>query len=256
LKHGFLDRYSDLKSPLHSVCPTAKVVVFFALIAFCLSARATAYVSFAGYFAFLLVCLAVSRVPPIHVLRRSLVIVPFMAMAAVSIPFMGRGVHAQGRGPAGVHPGIIVFQGVVIKSYISIFSLVILSSVTRFPHLLGGLRKIGMPRVFLSTMSFTYRYLFLLVEEMERMKRARDARCYGGKWLWQTKVVGRMIGTFFVRSYERAERVYQAMASRGFEGRVAYEQVQPMQAKDYAFLAGALALFLYLRLASVPGWLF
>jgi len=256
LKHGFLDRYSDLKSPLHSVRPTAKVIVFFALIVFCLSAKATAYLSFAGYFAFLLVCLAVSHVPPIHVLRRTLVIVPFMAMAAVSIPFMGRGVHAQGTGAATMHPGIIVFQGVVIKSYISIFSLVILSSITRFPHLLGGLRRMGIPRVFLSSMSFAYRYLFLLVEEMERMKRARDARCYSGKWLWQTKVVGRMIGTFFVRCYERAERVYQAMASRGFEGRVAYQQAQPMRATDYAFVAGALALFLCLRLASVPGWLF
>jgi len=246
LKHGFLDRYSDLNSPLHSLSATAKVIVFFGLIVFCVSTSATAYLSFAGYFAFLLVCLVVSHVPLMHVLRRTLVIVPFMAMAAVSIPFMG----------ARERPGIIVFQGVVMKSYISIFALVILSSSTPFPHLLGGLRKVGIPRVFLSVMSFTYRYLFLLVEELERMKRARDARCYGGRWFWQTKVVGRMIGTFFVRSYERAERVYQAMASRGFEGRALSQVSQPMRAEDYAFVAGAVALFACLRIAAIPGLIF
>lgn len=256
MKHGFLDRYSDLNSPLHSLSATAKVVVFFALIVFCLSCGATAYVSFAGYFAFLFVCLAVSRVPPVHVLRRSLVIVPFMAMAALSIPFMGRGVESAAVASRGVHPGVIIFQGVVIKSYISIFSLVILSSITPFPELLGGLRKLGVPRVFLSLTSFTYRYVFLLVEEAERMKRARDARCYGGRWLWQAKVVGRMIGTFFVRSYERAERVYQAMASRGFEGRVASPQAQPMTAKDYVFVAGAVAFLAGFRFVVNKGWIF
>jgi len=255
LKHGFLDKYSDLNSPLHSLSATGKVVVFFGLIGVCLSTRATAYLSFGGYFVFLVVCLGLSRVPPIHVLRRSLVIVPFMVIAAASIPFMGRGVQEGGVSAPGGHAGIIVFQGVVMKSYISIFSLVLLSSVTPFPQLLGSLQKLRMPQVFLSLTSFTYRYLFLLVEELERMKRARDARCYGGRWLWQTKVVGRMIGTFFVRSYERGERVYQAMAARGFEGRVPFGESQPMGARDYAFVTVAIASFVCLRIVGVPGWI-
>ncbi len=248
MKHGFLDRYSDLSSPLHSFAAPAKIVVFLGLIIVCVTTTATAYVSFVGYFAFLLSCLAVSHVPVIHVLRRSLVAVPFMAMAALSIPFMGE--KAQG-----AHPGLIVFQGVVLKSYISVFSLVILSAITPFPELLGGLRKLGAPRIFLSLTSFTYRYVFLLVEEFERMERARASRCYGGRWLWQMKVVGRMIGTFFVRSYERAERVYQAMASRGFEGNATPQLVRPMLPKDYAFILSSVAILVGFRVVFDPGLL-
>jgi cobalt/nickel transport system permease protein len=254
LKHGFLDKYSDLTSPLHSLSATAKLIVFLAVILICLSTRATAYLSFAGYFAFLIACLVVSRVPLIHLLRRSLVVVPFMAMAALSIPFMGRGPDGAGSGQA-VHPGLIIFQGVVFKSYISIFSLAFLSAVTPFPALLGALRRLGTPRIFLSLMSLTYRYLFLMIEEFERMVRARDARCYGGRWLWQTKVLGRMIGTFFVRSYERAERVHQAMASRGFDGRVPSHDIQAMRSKDYLFVLTSLAILVGVRILFVPGWI-
>lgn len=256
MKHGFLDRYSDLDSPLHKVSPTAKVVVFLALIVFCVTTSTVTYPSFAGYFGFLLLCLVVSHVPVIHVLRRSLVVLPFLAMAALSIPFMGStGNHPPGLTPGG-HPGLAVFKDVAIKSYVSIFSLVILSSLTPFPRFMGALHKLGAPRLFLSIMSFTYRYLFLLIEEIERLQRARDARCYGGKWFWQTKVIGRMIGTFFLRSYERAERVHQAMVARGFDGRVASPRPEPMQGRDYAFVVVALGIFSFLWVAARLDWRF
>jgi len=252
LKHGFLDKYSDLNSPLHRLSATAKAIVFLGLIVFCVTTPATAYLSFASYFGFLVVCVVVSRVPPVHVLRRSLVVVPFVAMAALSIPFM-RGKVGGAGGGAGLHPGVLLFQGVALKSYVSIVSLVILSAITPFPALLGGFRKLGAPKIFLSLMSFTYRYLFLLVEEFERMVRARDARCYGGKWLWQTKVVGRMIGTYLVRSYERAERVHQAMASRGFDGGQTARTVEPMRGKDYPFVLLSLVFFLCARIFLARG---
>ena len=50
------------------------------------------------------------------------------------------------------------------------------------------------------------------------MKQARDSRNFGGKRLWQMRTIGNMIGTLFIRSYERGERVYAAMLARGFNG--------------------------------------
>ena len=50
------------------------------------------------------------------------------------------------------------------------------------------------------------------------MKQARDSRNFGGRRWWQIRTVGNMIGTLFVRTYERGERVYAAMAARGFNG--------------------------------------
>jgi len=63
-----------------------------------------------------------------------------------------------------------------------------------------------------------YRYVFVIVDEVQRMIRARNARNYRGKWIWQSKVVGSIIANLFLRSYERGERVYLAMLSRGYNG--------------------------------------
>lgn len=75
-----------------------------------------------------------------------------------------------------------------------------------------------MPRVMIMILSFMYRYIFVLVDEVMRMRQARDSRNFGGKRLWQLRTIGNMIGTLFIRSYERGERVYAAMLARGFDG--------------------------------------
>jgi len=75
-----------------------------------------------------------------------------------------------------------------------------------------------MPRVMVMILSFMYRYIFVLVDEAMRMRQARDSRNFGGSRLWQMRTIGNMIGTLFIRSYERGERVYAAMLARGFDG--------------------------------------
>ena len=81
------------------------------------------------------------------------------------------------------------------------------------------------------------------------MKRAADARGFQGRWLWHAPVIGRMIGALFLRGYERGERVYLAMASRGFNGGMPALETAPTLARaDRVFLAGTLAVFLALRI--------
>ena len=107
---------------------------------------------------------------------------------------------------------------VVIKSYIGVLCLILLSSTTPFPALLNGFQRLKVPKIFILLSSFTYRYLFVLLDEIMKIRQARDSRCFKGRWIGEAKVIGNIVGTLFVRSYERGERVYMAMASRGFEG--------------------------------------
>lgn len=78
-----------------------------------------------------------------------------------------------------------------------------------------------MPKIFIMIMSFMYRYLFLLVDEVQRMQRAKESRSFGkAKHLHTLRTLSNIIGVLFIRSYERAERVYLAMCSRGFHGEI------------------------------------
>jgi cobalt/nickel transport system permease protein len=93
-----------------------------------------------------------------------------------------------------------------------------------------------------------YRYSFILIDEMHRMKRARDSRCFGGRWFWQTKVIGHMIGTLFLRSFHRGERVYMAMLSRGYHGTMPETKATRLGLREIIFLS-LLPLLLFLRIA-------
>jgi cobalt/nickel transport system permease protein len=68
--------------------------------------------------------------------------------------------------------------------------------------------------------SFTYRYFSVIVEEARRMKIARDIRSRKGNFIWQVRTFGTIVAQLFIRSYERSERIYQAMTTRGFTGEI------------------------------------
>jgi cobalt/nickel transport system permease protein len=179
--------------------------------------------AFILYLALIASWLLLSRVPVLYVLKRSLVIMPFVLLIAIFVPFFKEG-EVAGSYNIGLwevtvtYSGLQVLLNIVIKAWLSIISLILLTSTTRMVHLLRGLEKLRLPRVMVMILSFMYRYLFVLVDEVMRMKQARDSRGVGGGRLRQIRTIGSMIGTLFIRSYERGERVYAAMTARGFDG--------------------------------------
>ena len=68
----------------------------------------------------------------------------------------------------------------------------------------------------LTTLALMYRYLPVLAEEARRMERARASRTFSRKRriVWQN--LGAVVGRLFVRTTDRAERIYLAMCARGW----------------------------------------
>jgi cobalt/nickel transport system permease protein len=110
----------------------------------------------------------------------------------------------------------------------------------------------GMPEIFVSQLLFLYRYIFVLVEEAMKIVRARDMRSFAKKGLGIKPAIN-LFGTLFLRTVERAERVYQAMLSRGFTGRLNTSRTYCFTTADALFV-GLTILFLYLfRIHDVVG---
>jgi len=101
--------------------------------------------------------------------------------------------------------------------------------------LLKGLEQLRVPLVLIMILSFMYRYIFVLTDDIMRMKQARDSRNFGGSRMWQLKTLGNMIGTLFVRSYERGERVYSAMLARGYDGQTKTLRKLRLNTADFTF---------------------
>lgn len=207
MHHSYIDKYAGLDSLIHRIDPKTKLIVSFVFILFIALASPTAYLFFILCGLMLVMLLALSRIPFLFIFKKTLTVIPFVILIAIFIPFM------KGQ------EGIILFRSIVIKSYLSVLCMTLLISSTRFDSLLKGLEQLKMPRLFIMTMSFMYRYLFLLIDEIHRMERARESRSFCKPRPFHTiKTLSNIIGVLFVRSYERAERVYLAMRSRGFTG--------------------------------------
>ena len=223
MKHAFLDQYSDLDSFVHRLDPRTKLIMTVLFILAVTLTPPDRWQAFVVYFVLMATLILLSRVPILYVLKRSLVIMPFVLLIAIFVPFFKEGEVAGSYNiwlwqVSVTHSGLQVLWNILAKAWLSILSLILLTSTTMVATLLTALEGLRMPRVIVMILSFMYRYIFVLVDEVMRMKQARDSRNLGGKRLWQMRTIGNMIGTLFIRSYERGERVYAAMAARGFDG--------------------------------------
>jgi cobalt/nickel transport system permease protein len=118
-----------------------------------------------------------------------------------------------------------------------------------------ALRHLRVPSLLVAVISFMYRYLFVLADEVMRLLRARDSRSArltgyrsGGSIPWRARVAGNMAGQLFLRSYERSDRVYNAMLSRGYTGHFLTLNPHSMRPRDWAAGVVAIALLLLLQL--------
>jgi cobalt/nickel transport system permease protein len=113
------------------------------------------------------------------------------------------------------------------------------------------------PSILTTIIAFLYRYLFVLADEVFRLLRAREARSAaaagsrsGGTVAWRAGVAGHMAGQLFLRSYERSDRVYNAMLSRGYTGHLNTMNPHELHRVDYITTALALTLILILQVVG------
>ena len=112
--------------------------------------------------------------------------------------------------------------------------------VTRFPDIIHTLEHLRVPSILTTIIAFLYRYLFVLADEVFRLLRARESRSAGaagtrsgGSVAWRAEVAGNMAGQLFLRSYERSDRVYNAMLARGYTGHLHTMNPHELHHMDY-----------------------
>ncbi len=114
--------------------------------------------------------------------------------------------------------GLTILGSVTTKAFLSLMLLNVLTLTTSVPLLLNALTVLKTPPLLVAIMASMYRYIAVLIDEFTSMRRAALSRNLMGNSRWQRLVVGNMIGSLFIRTYEQGERVHQAMLSRGYDG--------------------------------------
>ena len=151
---------------------------------------------------------------------------------------------------AATEEGLWTLLDIGTKAYLSVLAMVLLSLTTRFHDLMWGLHRLRLPGLLCLLISSLYRYMFLVIDQVWRMRRAADARNLGARSGGaRARVMAGMIGSLFIRSYERAERIYLAMLARGFDGEARPLLGHGVGAADLWFAAAGGVVMLVVALA-------
>lgn len=247
------DRYLARDSAVHRLDARVKVVATLAFIVSVALLPDGAWAVYALAFGLVMAATLAARLSPWRVIKRSLIGLPFL-LVAVTVIFSVPG-NPIWHGPFGLvasDTGLARFVSIVLRSLISLQAAVLMTMTTRFPDILHALRHLKVPAILVSIIAFMYRYLAVLVEEVQRMLRARASRSAaalaskaGGSIVWRATVTGHMAGQLLVRSLDRSDRVYNAMLSRGYAGELLTLRPHSMRRSDW--------LALFLALACVAG---
>lgn len=262
--HAF-DRYHDAHSLVHRLDPRVKVIVTFLFILSNLLLPDGAWLGFGLSWGLILLGSVASSLGVGYTLKRSLIALPFaLAAATVLFSIPGEAIAQVQIGPLLLvitDAGLLRFISILVRSWLSVQMAVLLVATTQFPDLLHALRHLYVPGVLVSIISFMYRYLFVLADEAMRLLRAREARSAaadgqtsGGSLPWRARVAGNMAGQLFLRSYERSDRIYNAMLARGYNGTLLTINPHSMQNQDWVvLLIILLLLFSFQLIGRIPG---
>ena len=263
----FLDPYRPRPSLVHRLDPRVKFVL---ALAFILTAALTPLGAWPVYILLFSIALSVEVLSELgvgNVLKRSALAAPFvLAALPVLATVKGLPLLILPVGPWTLtitQEGVERLAGIAAKSWISVQMAIVLASSTPFPDLLLAMRAVKIPRLLVAILGLMWRYLFVMADEALRLMRAREARSgrpdqpgtrVGGSLAWRARVTGGMAGNLFLRSFERADRIYAAMASRGYDGEVRTFPLPPVTLAQWSTLGLGLGVLALLVIGGYVFW--
>lgn len=247
---GRLDLLSYRDTVVHRLDPRAKVVATMLFAVAVVSFPRYEVLSLFPFFLFPVLLAALGDIPAGFIAKKVVAVSPFAVFVGIFNPLFDSSAVAIAPG-VHVSAGWVSFASILVKFALTISAALLLIATTSFPGICRGLRRLGLPALFVSQLLFLYRYLFVLMEEAMRVVRARDMRSFGARGAGM-RVLVRIVGTLFLRTVERAERIYGAMLARGFRGDVPTMRREALRPSDAAFLLAAGGFFALCRFVPVP----
>lgn len=244
-----LEQLSNGRTCVHRLHPLAKVLAAAIFIATVVSFDRYAFGRLVPYVFYPALLTALSETPHSMLLKRFLAALPFCLLAGISNMILDRA-PALVIGSVALSFGAVSFFTILLRTYLCVMAVLILVSTTPFAELTDTMRRLGTPHVFVTMFEMTYRYIGVLLEEAYSMYVAYTLRSADAKGIAMRDMPG-FAGHLLLRSFDRADRVYNAMKCRGYALRGMPQSDRKLTRADLTFLAVCGSLCVVLRLVNV-----
>jgi len=248
-----LEQLSFGSTAIHRLHPLAKLTTAAVFIIMTVSFDRYAFGRLVPYIFYPALTMAVSQTPYSMLLKRFVIALPFCLFAGISNMIFDR-VPAFVIGGITVSWGAVSFFTIIFKTYLCVMAVLILAASTPFSELTNEMRRLRIPAVFISMFEMIYRYTGVLFCEAYSMYTAYSLRSADkNKKGIKMGDMGSFAGQLLLRSFDRAERVYNSMKCRGYAFRALPFGGKKIKPRDVVFAAVFCLLFTIFRFFDITG---
>ena len=245
----FLDELGEKKTLIHGIHPLAKVLTTCMFLVITVSFGKYELGRLLPLFFYPIVVMALADIPAVPILKRILIGVPFIIGIGIFNPFF----DAK---PMVILPwinitgGWISFFSLLVKGILTMLAAFILIATTGMTRIASALGMLKLPKVFIMQLLLTYRYISVLIEEVGRTVCAYSLRSPNKKGI-KFSHWGSLIGQLLMRTWGKAQRVYNSMCCRGFAGEYNIGNYRKIGLGDLVYFAVWSLYFLFVRYFDV-----
>ncbi|GCD82918.1 cobalt ECF transporter T component CbiQ [Parageobacillus thermoglucosidasius] len=244
-----LDDLARKKTFIHRIHPLIKLLTTVAYLTVVVSFERHEISGLLPFIFYPILIFALAEIPVAPILKMILFIEPLIIGIGILNPLFDHSKILLGG--IAISKGWFTFLSIFIKCSLTVTASILLIATTGMDRLAAALRMLKIPKIFVLQLLLTYRYISVLIEEVSRMMRAYSLRAPGQKGI-KWSVWGSFAGQLLLRTFERAERVYQAMSLRGFTGEYHTGEIAKLSFKDLAYFAAWILFFVIARIYDIP----
>lgn len=247
-----LDNLAGKDTAIHRIHPVIKLLTTVAFLVVVVSFEKYEILGLLPLTFYPVLIFALAELPAGPILKRALIAAPFVIGIGILNPlFDHQTVTFLG---VTFSKGWLTFLSLAVKTALTVTAALLLIATTGMDQLSRALRALRIPKLFVLQLVLTYRYITVLMEEAARSLRAYALRAPRQKGV-HYKAWGPMAGQLLLRTYDRAQRVYQAMCLRGFAGEYNTGTNPRITGRDLLYLTGWCLFFAAARVFDIPGLL-
>ncbi len=240
-----MDELAARSSPIHSLHPAAKLIATIAYILVTLSFDKYDLSGLVPMVLWPVFLFQLSGIPVRSCFYKLRIVLPLVMAVGLFNPFFDRTVLLR-IGSVPVTGGVISMVTLMLKGLFCLMASFLLMATTPIDNLCAALRRLHLPKMLVTLLLLTYRYVGVMTEELAVMTDAYHLRAPGQKGI-HISAWGSFLGQLLLRSMDRAQDLYASMLLRGYHQHFHYADIKPFRRRDALYLIGCVLVFLLLR---------
>ena len=248
---GEMDELAARSSSIHALHPAAKLIATIAYILLTISFHKYDLTGLIPMILWPILLFQVSGIEVRTCFYKLRIVLPLVMAVGLFNPFFDKTILLR-IGTLGISGGVISMVTLMLKGLLCLMASFLLMATTSIDKLCAALRKLFVPKILVTLLLLTFRYVGVMTEELAVMTEAYQLRAPGQKGI-HISAWGSFLGQLLLRSMDRAQELYSSMQLRGYREQFYYADIKPFNWKDALYMIGCVLVFLVLRYVNVAG---